>query len=127
MTTPFDFLETINSTKVDLMKEDPANIKSYSPFMVNRGLSYFPDTIMFANEMNKSYHLPVEMQYNFYLNGIPKRKRFSKWAKKDSVSKDVKLIAQVYGYSEEKALIALSLLTTEQLKEIKALYDTGGK
>ena len=109
------------------MKEDPQNIKAYNGFMVNRGLSYFPDTIMYANEMNRYYNAPVEWQYRFYLHGVKTKKRFSKWAKKDSISDDVKLISTVYGYSESKALTALSLLTEEQLKEIKALYDTGGR
>ena len=127
MTSPFDFLNSINQTKVDLMKEDPQNIKAYNGFMVNRGLSYFPDTIMYANEMSRYYNAPVEWQYRFYLHGVKAKKRFSKWAKKDSISDDVKLISTVYGYSESKALTALSLLTEEQLKEIKALYDTGGR
>ena len=76
--TFFDFLNSINENKRDLLKEDPANISEYVPFMVNRGLSYFPDTVMFANEINQHASIPKEWQYAFYLNGVSKRRRFSK-------------------------------------------------
>lgn len=123
----FDFLNTINLTKKNLMKEDPLNEKDYSAFMVNRGLSFFPDTIMYANEMNRYAGTPKDMQYAFYLSAIKPKKRFSKWHKKDSVSKDVELIKKAYGYSSAKALEALKILTEEQLKSIRLEFDCGGK
>lgn len=79
----FDYLNAINTTKKDLMKEDPLSEKDYVPFMINRGLSYFPDTIMYANEMNKYSSIPKDWQFAFYMHSIKPKKRFSKWHKKD--------------------------------------------
>lgn len=124
--SPFDFLNSINQTKIDLF-DDPENEKSYVPFMVNRGLSYFPDTIFHSNEMNKYSGSPKDWQYSFYLNAIPKRKRYSAWAKKDKQSDDIALLISLYGYSIKRALEAIDLLTSEQLKELRQSYATGGR
>ena len=123
----FDFLNAINDSKKDLIKEDPLTEKDYVPFMVNRGLSYFPDTIMFANEMNKHASIPKDWQFAFYLNGVNKKKRFSKWLKKDQNSENLKLVMREYNYSSEKAAVALELLTDENLKQLKAKYVEGGR
>lgn len=123
----FDFLNAINVTKKDLIKEDPQSEKEYVPFMVNRGLSYFHDTIMYANEMNKYASIQKKWQFDFYRNSIPKKKRFSKWHKKDQNSDDLNLVMNAYNYSSEKAAIALEILTDEQLKELRASYSQGGR
>lgn len=123
----FDFLNAINDSKKDLIKEDPLTEKDYVPFMINRGLSYFPDTIMFANEMNSHASIPKDWQFAFYLNGISKKKRFSKWHKKDQNSENLKLVMREYNYSSEKAAVALELLTDENLKQLKAKYIEGGR
>lgn len=123
----FDFLNSINDTKVDLLRKDPLSEKDYVPFMVNRGLSYFGDTVMYANEMNQHASIPKKWQYEFYLHGIKKKKRFSKWHKKDPSAEDVKLIMTEYNYSAKRAQEALSILTQEQLKELRIRYDSGGK
>lgn len=78
--SPFDYLNAINTTKKDIMVDDVAE-KAYASFMVNRGLSYFPDTILFANEMNVNHHIDHRLQFDFFINIIKKKKRFSKWAK----------------------------------------------
>lgn len=123
----FDFLNSINDSKQDLLKEDPLSEKDYIPFMVNRGLSYFGDTVLYANEMNMKSDVPKKWQYHFYLHGIKKKKRFSKWHKKDPSSDDLKLVMNEYGYSAKKALEALSILTEDQLKTIRDKYYTGGR
>ena len=125
--SPFDFLNAINDTKKDLFKEDAQAQKDYSAFMVNRGLSYFPDTIMFANEMNKNASIPSDWQFYFYLYGVPKRKRFSKWAKKEQNSEDLSLIMRHYDYSAQKAADALQLLSENQLKTLREMYQAGGR
>lgn len=125
--TPFDFLNSINDTKKDLMREDPACEKDYTPFIVNRSLSYFPDTIMYCNEMNRYASIPKQWQFDFYMNSLKKRKRFSKWHKKDKNSEDLSLIMNVYSYSAEKASIALELLTEDQIKDLREKYSTGGR
>jgi len=126
MTTPFDFLNAINETKKDLIKEDPSNEKEYSAWMVNRGLSFFPDTVMYANEMNQRHQVSNKWQFQFLLNSIPRKKRFSKWFKREE-EKNLKLVMDCYGYSSEKAKQVLGILTPEQLKTIEEKQYTGGR
>ena len=123
----FDFLNSINETKKDLIREDPLSEKEYNSFMINRGLSYFPDTILFANEMNKSWDTPKQWQFDFYRIGVPKRKRFSKWHKQDKIEEDVKNLMQEYNYSHQKALQVISILSDEQLEELRKKYKIGGR
>ena len=124
--TPFDFINAINLTKKNLF-EDPQASKDYKPFLVNRGLSYFPDTVLYANEMNRNAGIPEDWQFSFFLNTIPKKKRFSKWHKKDADSESLTLVKEYFGYSSEKALEALSILSDDQLVMIKEKLYRGGK
>jgi len=124
--TPFDFLNAINMTKENLF-DDPQADKDYNAFIVNRGLSFFPDTIMLANEMNIHHELPHELQFSFLLNSATKRKRFSKWHKKDAEAENLKLVMEYYGYSSEKAKKALDVLTEEQMGFITEKLYKGGK
>jgi len=124
--TPFDFINAINLTKKNLF-EDPLAKKDYVPFIINRGLSYFPDTILYANEMNRNSGIPVDWQFFFFLNTIPKKKRFSKWHKKDAETESLSLVKEYFGYSSEKATEALNILTDEQLVMIKEKLYKGGK
>ena len=123
----FDFLNAINDTKKDLIREDPLTEKDYIPFMINRGLSYFPDTILYANEMNQHASVPKQWQFDFYRIGIAKKKRFSKWHKRDQNSEELELVMREYGYSSQKAMQALEILTEDQIKELKEKYKTGGR
>ena len=123
--SPFDYLNSINFTKQDIMMDDQAE-KGYAPFMVNRGLSYFPDTVAFANEMNRYHHLDNRLQFDFLINITRKRKRFSKWAKAQPES-DIDAVEEYYEYSNEKARQALTLLSPEQIKIIKTKVSKGGK
>jgi hypothetical protein len=123
----FDFLNAINDTKKDLLREDPHTEKEYVSFMVNRGLSYFPDTIMYANEMNSAAHIPKQWQFDFYRIGITKRKRFSKWHKQEKTEESVNLIMKEYNYSYQKALQIIDLFTESQLNELRNKYLIGGR
>jgi hypothetical protein len=127
MATPFDFLNAINSTKTDLLKEDGIVNKDYKPFMVNRGLSYFPDTILYANEMNIHNHLDRDCQFYFLLNSVSKKKRWSKWIKKDPLSKNLEYVKEYFGYSDERAKEALSVLTDKDLNIIIEKLQKGGR
>ena len=125
--SPFDFLNAINLTKKDLIREDPLNEKDYVPFMVNRGLSYFSDTVMMANEMNRHSGIPKVWQNDFLLNTISKKKRFSKWHKKEADSQTILLIMEFYKYSSERAREVVDLLSPEQIKIIEEKLYKGGK
>jgi uncharacterized radical SAM superfamily protein len=122
---PFEYLNSINTTKKDIMVDDVAE-KGYNSFMVNRGLSYFHDTVLYANEMNRYHQIDNRLQFDFYINIIRKRKRFSKWMKADTVS-DVEVVKDYYGYSNEKARQALTLLTSDQINELKKKVYKGGR
>lgn len=123
--SPFDYLNAINYTKEDIMIDDITE-KQYNAFMVNRGLSYFPDTVAIANEMNRYAHLDKKLQFHFLINIVRKRKRFSKWNKPDLV-RDIEVVKEYYGYSNDKAKESLSLLSPEQIKELEKKVSKGGR
>lgn len=122
---PFDYVNSINSSKEDIMVDETSE-KGYSSYMVNKALSYFIDTVMYANDMNERYHLDNKMQYFYLINTIRSKKRFSKWIK-NVENNDLTAVQDYYGYSIEKAKVALSLLSNEQLTIIKKTLETGGK
>ena len=126
MTELKDWLKSINQTKKNLMDEDSSLEKEYSPYIINRIFSGHLDSIMFANEMNRYHFLPKKIQYDFMLNTLRTKKRFSPWLRKDTI-KDLDLVKRYYGYSNEKAKQALRILTTEQLNFIKSKFEIGGK
>ena len=121
-----DWLNSINFNKENLIKENPDIVKEYPPYIVNRCLSGHMDCVLFANEMNRYHSLDKDMQYNFYLNILRKRKRFSPWVRKEKVS-DLEFVKSYYGYNNEKASQALKILSKEQLDYIKQKLETGGK
>ena len=126
MTELKDWLNSINFNKHNLIDEDPSVIKDYPPYIVNRCLSGHLDCIMFANEMNRYPNLDKDMQYNFYLNTLRKKKRFSPWLRKEKVT-DLQSVKQYYGYSNEKASQALKILSKQQLEYIKQRLEVGGR
>lgn len=122
---PFEYLNAINFTKQDIMIDDIAE-KGYNAFMVNRGLSYFNDTVVIANEMNINAHLDNRLQFDFLINIVRKKKRFSKWTKAQS-SGDVEVIKEYYGYSNEKARQVHDLISIDQMEELKKKVYKGGR
>jgi len=124
--SPFDVLNAINFTKENVFEDEDIE-KNYNSFMINRGLSYFPETLFHANEMNTYSNIPKKWQFDYYLNVIPKKKRFSKWSKVEVSGEDLELVQTYYNYSKEKALAALSILTKEQLEFIKKSQFKGGR
>ena len=122
---PFEYLNSINYTKKDIMTDDIAE-KDYNSFMINRGLSYFNDTVAIANEMNIQHHLDNRLQFDFLINMIRKKKRFSKWIKPE-LNSNVEVVKEYYGYSNEKARQALNLLSADQLNVIRQKVYKGGR
>ena len=121
-----DYLYSINQSKKNILNDDIHAEKKYPAYIVNRCLSSFTDTILFVNELNKNPNLPKKMQYDFLLNSVKPRKRFSPWAKKDSIDY-IELIKEYYGYNDDKALQALRILTKDQLDHITKALSKGGK
>ena len=122
---PFEYVNDITHGKSNIMVDDIAE-KAYNPFMINRSLSYFHDTVLMANEMNLNHHLDNRLQFDFLINIVRKKKRFSKWAKAHT-NEDVEVIQKYYGYSNTKARQIHSLLTSEQIDELKKKVNRGGK
>ena len=120
-----DYLYSINQSKKNILDDDPDAVKKYPAYVVNRCLSSFTDTVLYANEMNKNSHLPPKMQYDFLLNSVKPRKRFSPWARKDSIDY-LDVVKEYYGYNDDKALQALRILTKDQLDKITYLLRKGG-
>lgn len=124
---PFDWINSFTQTKKDLIAEsdDPVlTEKQYNSYMVNKGLSYFIDTVMYANEMNRNHHIDSKLQNDYLLNTIRPKKRFAKWVKKVSED-DLEAVKDYFKYNDEKARQALSILSDDQLKIIKEKLQGG--
>jgi len=120
-----DWLYSINQSKKNMMDQDPELESSYPSWIINKCLSSFTDTVLFANEMNMNWHISKRMQYDFYINSLRPRKRFSPWSKKESVDylEDIK---EYYGYSYTKALEVIRILPKSDLEKIRKLLHKGG-
>ena len=125
MTELKDWLNSINQTKKNLIDEDPSLEKEYPPYIINRCFSGHLDAVMFSNEMNQYHFLDKKMQYDFFINILRVKKRYSPWLRKDTI-KDLDLVKRYYGYSNEKAKQALRILSKEQLNFIKSKLEIGG-
>jgi len=122
-----DYLNAINYQKTNLLDtDDEMWEKKYPPFIINKCLAPFPDTIMLVNEMNLHNHLDKKLQFDFLLNSLRTRKRFTPWLKA-SKQKNLEYVKEYYGYNNEKAKSALKLLNDEQIKAIKDSLNKGGK
>jgi hypothetical protein len=123
---PFDFVNSITHTKKDLMSTGlPLEEKAYTPFMVNRALGYFPDTVLFANIMNQYSGLDNKLQYDFLRHIVRKKKRFSKWNKPKSGEKH-EIIKEYTGYSDVRVSEVIELFTDQDIKEMKEIMSQGG-
>ena len=122
---PFEYIKAINDTKKDIMVDDITE-KEYNPFIINRNFSFFNDTILYANEMNIHHHLENRLQFDFFINIIKKKKRFSKWVKAEEIE-NLEIIKQYYGYSNDKAKSALALYSDEEIEKLKQRIYKGGK
>ena len=126
MTELKDWLNSINFTKQNLIEEDPDTEKQYPSYIINRCLSGHIDAVMFANEMNKHPNLEKRLQYDFFLNSLRKRKRYSPWLRKEQIE-NLELVKRYYGYSNEKAKQVLNILTREQFSFIRDRLEIGGR
>ena len=122
-----EYLNAVNHTKEPLMDtEDEAWEKKYPPFVVNRCISPFLDTIMLVNEMNRLHHLDKKLQFDFLLNSLRPRKRFTPWMKAKKLD-NLQYVKEYYGYNNEKAKAALDILNDDQISAIKKKLYKGGK
>lgn len=121
----FDFLNSINYTKKNILEEDILLEKQYVPFIVNKYLSYFPDTLMHSNQMNRVSFISKKDQYEYFINAIRKRKRYSKWKKKeDNIEKEILLknIMEYFECSYKRAEEYLTILNKSQINTINVIF-----
>jgi hypothetical protein len=123
--SPFDFINAIHHSKDALIVDDWSE-KQYSPWLINKGLSYGADTVIYANEVNSRPHIPARLQFDFLINTVRPRKRFNKWLKPETVDA-LETVQEYYGYSIDKARQVLPLLSDVQLETIKKRLNKGGK
>ena len=122
-----DYLNAINQSKEPLLdSEDEQWTKKYPPYIVNKCLAPFPDTIQLVNEMNQLPHLDKKLQFDFLINSLRPRKRFQPWMKAKKLD-NLEYVKEFYGYNNEKARSALDILTDEQISAIKQKLNKGGK
>ena len=117
---PFDYVNSINYSKKNMMEgtdNDELAESGYVPFLTNRSLSYFTDTLFYSNEINQYPHADNKLQYDYLLNSIRPKRRFAKWVKNID-SDDLEIVKQYYNYSTKKGLQALNILSPKQLQEI---------
>ena len=121
-----DFLTSINKSKKPLMDEDEFAEKEYPVFPVNRTLSYFADTVLYANEMNQRHWVEPKLQFDYLRTAIRPKSRFSRWHK-TSIEDDVQVIQRIYGYSAQRAMEVVDLLTPDMMDELRQKLWMGGR
>ena len=122
-----DYLNAINHTKERLLdSEDEQWEKKYAPFIVNKCVAPFPDTLMLVNEINQLHHLDKKLQFDFLINSLRPRKRFSPWLKTSKI-KNLETIKEYFGYSDQRAKEVLNVLTDEDISYMETKLDKGGK
>lgn len=120
---PFDFVNSVNVSKENVIERNPECEKDYIPYLINKAMSYFPDTVFYSQQMNENSHIDKKLQYEYFLNSVSKKPRFSKWAKVEK-QEILECIKRRYHYSDTKAREAIKCLTEDQIKEILAAEMT---
>ena len=122
-----EFLKALNQTKEPLLdSEDEMWEKKYMPYIVNKCLMPFPDTIQLVNEINQLHHLDKKLQFDFLLNSLRPRKRYTPWMKAKKLD-NLEHVKEYYGYNNEKAKAALDILDDDQISAIKNNLNKGGR
>ena len=122
-----EYLNAINVSKEPLLdSEDEMWEKKFAPFIVNKCIAPFEDTVMLVNEINQLHHLDKKLQFDFLINSLRPRKRYAPWMKAKKL-KNLEYVKEFYGYNNEKAKAALDILTKDQVKLIKEKLFKGGK
>lgn len=123
---PFDFVKSINDKTGNIIDRDPDTEKAYVPFIVNRAMSQFPDTVIAANTLNGLHFLDKKLQYDYLYHTVKKRKRFSKWAKPEWDEPLETMVAEYYNVSRVRAREYLAMMTEADKENLAFKTNTGG-
>lgn len=118
----FDYVKSINTKESHLFDEAPDAVSGYIPYHVLTAFSYFPDTVLFANQINQFPDMPKHMHYDYLFYSLSQRKRFSKWFKQEKTDL-LSNIRRFYKCNIVKAKEIEKLLTDEQREYMKSLYS----
>lgn len=124
----FDYVNAINSgnDKVNNSEEPEETIREYNPFIINKAFSFYQDSILAANAMNTYNNIDKKLQFDFYINILRSKKRYSKWFKREK-NEDLEAVVEYFGYNYQKAKEALYILTADDIKTIKQKLQKGGR
>ena len=126
-----EYLDAINSSKVNVVRDNEvsreAAEKSYEPFVISRSLSYFEDSVLFVNELNRYSTVSKIQHFEFLLHSLRRRKRFAKWSKAEKPNDVIKAIMHQYDYSQKRAMEVVGLLNDEQKQELISKMNKGGQ
>lgn len=123
--TVFDFINDMSFDKTDLIRQDETVSSGYNPYIVNKAFSFLPETVMYANEMNRRSDISKEQQYDYYRYSLSKRKRYITWYKSEKIDK-INIVMEYFGYSHQKAKDALLILSDSDIEDMKEFLDKGG-
>lgn len=122
-----DYINAINQTKEPLLDtEDEEWTKKYPPYIVNKCIAPFPDSVLLVNELNQYHHLDKKLQFDFLINSLRPRNRYAPWMKAKKL-KNLEYVKEFYGYNNQKAKVALELLDEKQISAIKEKLNKGGR
>jgi len=122
-----DYINAINQTKEPLLDtEDEEWVKKYPPYIVNKCVAPFSDSILLVNEINQYHYLDKKLQFDFLINSLRPRKRYAPWMKAKKLE-SLEYVKEYYGYNNEKAKAALDILNDEQISAIKERLNKGGR
>jgi hypothetical protein len=122
--TPFSFVSALTETKEDFFE---GNEKEYNTFIIDKALSFNLDCLFHVAELNQYQELPKNAHHKYLLYALDKKKRYGRWAKKASLSSDIDLVKEAYGYNTNQAMIALDLMSDKELIELKNSLSKGGR
>lgn len=119
----FDYLDSINQTKEDIMT--PENESKYNSYLINKYLSGRIDTVLPANVVNACPFMDKRLQYDYLRHVVRRKFRRVKWVKSEPVE-NIKLIQQYYKCNVVRAKEFLQVLSDEKINEIREFLDPGG-
>jgi hypothetical protein len=119
-----EIIPSILQTKKEVF-EDEHSLKDYNPYLVNKAMSNYADTVMQSNQMNMGFHLHKKSQYDYLINSVRAMKRpYAQWFKAQKQN-DLEAVKLFFGYSTRRAREAIKLLNSDQIDIIRRKTTIG--
>jgi nitrogen regulatory protein PII-like uncharacterized protein len=128
-TNPFDYVNSILKNKLNMIRGSEEGIeitsKPYNPYLTNKALSFYVDSVLYANEMNMLSHIDKDQQYEYLINNIRSMNRTHTWFKQEK-NEDIELLMGYYYVNRQRAIEISKFISEEDLKKIKSQVKDGG-